>query len=391
MFSLILRRSLGQRKARVAIAVVAVMMGASIASALLMVSLDIRDKVGYEFRSYGANILLVPESESISISIGDVDYGSVTEQSYIDEKDLPKIKDHVWGENVLGYAPYLYSVVYVGDQVAILTGTWFDQVQKISPWWEVEGHWIDDRNDTTRTMVGTTVARILDLELGDTLDIAYNNSGNLSTSQLTVAGIVTTGGSEDNQIFVNLGLAQELTRRQGKVNTVQVSALCIQCPVDTMAATIEEQLPGVEAKTVKQVTTAEMNLLEKLEQLMLLVTALALMASALGVSTTMTSSVMERTTEMGTMKALGSPDSRIALLFLCEGLIIGILGGLLGFGVGVVFAKYLGQSVFSATIAPRLSVALAAIGLSVGVTLAASILPVRRALSIQPALVLRGE
>ena len=274
MFTLILRRSLSQRKARVAIAVVAVMMGASIASALLMVSLDIRDKVGQEFRSYGANILLVPESESIAISIGDVDYGSVSEQSYIAEEDLPKIKDHIWGENVLGYAPYLYSVVYVGDQVAILTGTWFDQVQKISPWWEVEGDWIDDRNDTAHTMVGTSVARILDLELGDTLDITFNNSGNQTQSRLTVAGIVTTGGSEDNQIFVNLALAQELTGRQGQVNTVQVSALCIQCPVDTMAATIEAQLPGVEAKTVKQVTTAEMNLLEKLEQLMLLVTAL---------------------------------------------------------------------------------------------------------------------
>ncbi|MCK5024855.1 MAG: hypothetical protein KAR56_04485 [Thermoplasmata archaeon] len=114
MLSRILGKSISLRKSRVAFAVVAIMMGASIAGALVTTSMNVNEKVGVEFRQYGANILLVPESDSISVSIGNVDYGSVTEQKYIEESDLPRIKKINWSANILGYAPYLYSVVSVG-------------------------------------------------------------------------------------------------------------------------------------------------------------------------------------------------------------------------------------------------------------------------------------
>jgi putative ABC transport system permease protein len=144
----ILGKSLLKRKSRVAIAIVAVMMGASITGALVTTSMNVKEKVGLEFRQYGANILLVPKTESIPVSIGDVDYGAVTEQRYLEESDLPKIKEISWAKNVLGYAPYLYSVVTVENQKTVLSGVWFDQIRKISPWWDLSGEWIEDRNDT---------------------------------------------------------------------------------------------------------------------------------------------------------------------------------------------------------------------------------------------------
>jgi putative ABC transport system permease protein len=391
MLSRILGKSISKRKGRVAIAIIAVVMGASITGALVTTSMNIKEKVGLEFRQYGANILLVPKSESIPVSIGDVDYGAVTEQRYLEEEDLPKINDIYWAKNILGYAPYLYSVVSVEDQKTVLSGVWFDQIMKISPWWDINGAWIEDRNDTQSAIVGVKVAEILEVGIGDDLTLTYNDTVNETSCPVEIVGIVETGSSEDNQIFVSLGLAQNLTNLQGKVSTVQVSALCTACPVEVIAGEIEEQIPYVQAKSVKQMVRAEMEILEKIEELMLLVAVVALMASALGVMTTMTTSVVERTKEIGMMKAIGAENKKIASLFLLEALIIGLIGGIAGYIAGLGVAQFIGMSVFNSAISPKLEVLPLVLGISVGIAVLASAIPVRRAISIEPAKVLRGE
>lgn len=387
----ILRKSISLRKSRVAIAIVAMIMGASIAGALITTSLNVTEKVGLEFRQFGANILLVPRSESISISIGDVDYGSVTEQKFIEESDLPKIKEISWAANILGYAPYLYSIVTIGNQSVVLTGIWFNETRIISPWWNLDGEWIEDVNDTANAIIGVSISEILDIDIGDSITISYTDLLNSTTTTLNVAGIVSTGGSEDSQIFVTLGLAQNITGQQGKVSTVQVSALCIECPVEVIAGEIEEMIPYVKAKSVQQVVQSEMEILGKLEDLMLLVTMVALMASALGVMTTMTTSVMERTKEIGIMRAIGAENKKIASLFYLEALLIGVIGGLLGFIVGYILAQFIGQSVFESYMSMKIIVLPLVMALSIGITLLASTIPVRRAMAIEPAKVLRGD
>ena len=418
MFVRILRKSLSKRKSRIAIAVISVIMGAAIATALLSVSLDVSEKVGYEFRKYGANLMVVPKSDTIEVGFPGVDFGSVTEQNYINESDLWKIKTIYWRNNVLGFAPFLYQVVTVGEgldeQNVVLAGTYFNKdieiiepyssndppifntgVQTISPWWEITGNWIEDQNDTTSSMVGINVAEKLNLEIGDSFTIGYYENyediNNKTVYNLTVEGIVETDGNEDSQIFVNLQVVQSLTGRIDKVHMVQVSALCNQCPVDTFAAEIEEQLPYAEARTVKQLVSAEMSILGKIEDMMFLVTIVALLASALGVMTTMTTSVIERQKEIGLMKSVGAEDKRIVSLFLSEAAIIGGIGGILGYIIGIVLAQFIGLSVFNTSITPRLEVIPIAMGISIGISLLASALPVRRATKIEPAIVLRGE
>jgi len=418
MFVRILRKSLSKRKSRIAIAVISVIMGAAIATALLSVSLDVSEKVGYEFRKYGANLMVVPKSDTIEVGFPGVDFGSVTEQRYINESDLWKIKTIYWRNNVLGFAPFLYQVVSVGEglneQNVVLAGTYFNNdveiiepypgdalstfntgIEQISPWWEPKGDWIEDQNDTESCMVGINVAEKLNLEIGDTFSIRYNNNYEDLTNEtiynLTVAGIVQTDGNEDNQIFVNLQVAQDLTNRANKVHMVQVSALCNACPVDTFAQEIEEKMPYAEARTVKQLVSAEMGILGKIEDMMFLITIVALLASALGVMTTMTTSVIERQKEIGLMKSVGAEDKKIVALFLSEAAIIGGIGGILGYIIGNILAQIIGLSVFDTSITPRLEILPIAIGISIGISLLASALPVRRAMKVEPAIVLRGE
>jgi putative ABC transport system permease protein len=91
------------------------------------------------------------------------------------------------------------------------------------------------------------------------------------------------------------------------------------------------------------------------------------------------------------MKSIGAENKKIASLFFTEASIIGVIGGVFGYLVGMVAAQFIGMSVFETSITPRLEVMPVAIGISVGVALLASALPVRRATRIEPAIVLRGE
>lgn len=414
----ILKKSLSKRKSRIAIAVLSVIIGAAIATALLTVSLDVSEKVGMEFRKYGANLMVVPETDTIEVGFPGVDFGEVTEQQYINESDLWKIKSIYWRNNVLGFAPLLYSVITVEheqyQQDIVLAGTYFNKnvqiknpysssdpttfqtgIEKISPWWNVTGDWITNSDDNISSMVGTKVAEALNLDIGDQYTISYvtniENKSNINQVNLTVTGIITTEGHEDNQIFVNLQVAQALTERYNQVHTVQVSALCNACPVDTFASEIMEAIPYTEARTVKQLVSAEMNILSKIEDMMFLIAIVALMASALGVMTTMTTSVIERKKEIGLMKSIGAENQKIMTLFLSEATIIGIIGGFLGYLIGLILSQFIGFSVFSTSIAARIEIIPIVFLISIGVTLLASVLPVRKANQVEPAIVLRGE
>lgn len=407
---------MARRRGRIAFAVISVVMGAAVITALLAVSMDVEEQVAADFRKYGANLVVVPQSDTIEVGFPGVTFGSVTEQGYIEEEDVWRIMRISWRTNILGFAPFLYSVVHADSETAsqdvVLAGTYFDQqveiidrysssdpeaittgVSVINAWWLSKGDWIDRSDDYQSALVGINVADKMGLELGDTFTISYepNGDGNITTSEITVVGLVETGGNEDNQVLVNLQLAQDMTNRSGKVHTIQVSALCTGCPVDTFAEEIEGEIDYVEARTVKQLVSAEMSMLGKFEGMMAMVTLVAMAASVLGVTTTMTTSVIERQKEIGLMKSVGAERRKISALFLSEAAVIGTIGGILGFVAGVFLARSIGLSVFDTAVSTNILLLPVAIGISVAVAVAASILPVRRAQAVEPAVVLRGE
>ena len=418
MFVQLLKKSILRRKSRFAMGVASVLIGAAVVTALFTVSLGVGDQVGQEFTKYGANLILQPQSNTIEIGLPGVNMGSVTEQKYINESDLWMIKTIQYRANVLGFAPFLYQMVTVGDgpnaEQAVMAGTYFNKtiqimqpaspqdpsefttgIADVSSWWKVTGNWITDQNDTTSAMVGSNVAQKLNLTVGDSFKVSYagaqNGTAATNVKELKVAGIMESGGAEDNQIFVNLPVAQDLSSRPGKVDTVQLSALCVRCPVEDIASEIQGKLPGVVGTTIKQLTNAEMGMLDKYQSMMTLVTAVALLASTMGIFTTMTASVAERRQEIGLMKSIGAENRRIASLFLAEATLIGLIGGITGFGVGLVLAQFIGLSVFSTTMPVKWEVLAVVIPIAIGVSLLASALPIRRATAVEPAIVLRGE
>ncbi len=405
-------RSLARRKARTALAILAVLVGSAVAASMLTVSASLYDRLAREFRSFGANIVVLPDSEAVETGLPGVAFGTVTDQGFIKDSDLWHIKKiGKYSPNVLGYAPFLYQVVAVNasgggrSMRAALAGTYFAHVepkvadgwttglQYIAAWWGGEGSWVAGDNDTGGAVVGATAAAKLGLREGSVFQVNYSNAATHRTAlrDLVVRGIVRTGGYEDSQIFVNLAVAQELSARPGQVHAVYVSALCSACPAEEIAKDIQMKMPGVRAKSVRQLVTSEKAVLAKLDNLMFLVTAVSLAASLLGVMTTLTSGVIERQREIAIMKAVGAGRWRISALFMTEAAAVGLLGGALGCVAGLVLARLIGESVFSTDVAVVPRALLLALGRSVAVSLAGSALPVRRAQRIRPAVVLRGD
>lgn len=375
MFLQILWRSLQNRKGRVAIAILAVAMGAAMVFALGSLSLDMNDKISRELRDYGANIVVVPP----------VGGAGSTVEPLLPESVVQALKNSEAAPYILGAIPYLYGIAEIGNQKVVLAGTDFIQVQKSSPWWKVQGSW--PTVGTNQSIVGVKAATALNLTVGASYSVHQKDKA----GTFTVAGIVTTGGVEDNQIFADLPMAQSLLGHPGQVSQVQVSAQTGKQPVTAIAAAIEQSVPAAKVKVVKQIAQAEGQTLGKIEWLMVLVTVIILGASAIAVMSTMTTTVLERTKEIGLMKAIGAETSSIGKLFWTEAVCIALLGGLVGSIIGFGVAQLIGKTVFQTAISFRPFVLPVSLAISTIVTLLASFVPVRAATAVVPAITLRGE
>ena len=117
----------------------------------------------------------------------------------------------------------------------------------------------------------------------------------------------------------------------------------------------------------------------------------ALIAAALAVAATSATSVLERRSEVGLMKALGARNAIVGGIFLAEQLLLAVAGGAAGFVLGIMLARVLGQSVFGAPGTTRMILFPVVLAIAAIVAIAGSLIPLRRAARFEPAAILRGE
>jgi putative ABC transport system permease protein len=289
-------------------------------------------------------------------------------------------------KDVIAMAPYIYVVAREAGRPVVVAGTWLDDARKLDPAWKLNGEWIASREDLTHCLVGRNVARQFQLVPGALLKLDYLGR----SVPLTVAGIIDAGGAADNQVFVNLLVAQRLAARQGKIELVQLSVGGTSSSIAKYAGVLARAIPGYDVRPIRQVTDAEGNLLNRTQLLIASMVVLILALTALCVLATMAALALERREDVGLMKALGGSISRIVGLFLSEVGVLGAVGGLIGCAAGVALSQWMGQKVFGASITPRWEIFPLTIGLMVLVAMAGA-LPLRLLGKVKPAAILRGE
>jgi putative ABC transport system permease protein len=411
MLSSLLKQSFFNQKKAMSLMIVSVAMGTAITASLITIAFDIKGKVSRELRSFGANITLEPKIEGFADIAG--------QKRYLREQDVVKAKTIFWRHNILGVVPFLEEKTKLSlgeeEREVLAVGTWFEKelplpgeaagfkagVDTVSPWWEVKGSHPSGKT----VLLGVSLAGALGARAGD--EVLIDGTGYI------VSGTLSTGGKEDNQLFMDLASLQELKGREGNVSRVLVSALTTPMDefaykdpdtmsskeyekwyctgyVTSIAKQLEEVFKGSRAKPIWQVAETEGKVLGRLTLLIYLLTAAALIASSLGVSTTMAASLLRRLDEIGLMKSIGADTMGISAIFLTEALIIGAVGGLAGYLMSIGVSQFIGYRVFDTAITERALLLPVALISATGISVLGSLAPIRRALKVKPAIVLKG-
>ena len=419
MFVRLVYESFRRQKRRKLLAGIAIILGVTVTTAMIAVATDIGDKINRELRSYGANLVVTPQDDSLDVEIGGINLKPPSDGTYLNESDLPNIKGMFWRNNIVGFSPMLPVGVELTSATGVvkaeLVGTYFSHnvqfgketiqtgVRTTHPWWKVEGAWPADSSDDV--LLGQTLAQRLGKHAGDTLGI--------NGHRYLVTGIVSSG-ADDDHIIAPLALAQRILGKPGAVRRIYVSALtkpeddfarrdpktlspamydrwyCSPYP-QSIAFQLQQAIPHSRAEQIRQVAQNEGAVLSRIEGLMLLITLAALLAAALAVSSALATAIFERRTEVGLMKALGAGNVPVASLFFAEATILALVGGGIGFAIGSLLARRIGQSIFSSQITIQPVLLPIVLGLAVLVTFAGSAFAIRRALRFDPVRVLRGD
>ncbi len=403
-----------------------VALGISLATAMLNVMFDVGDKVNQELKAFGANITVTSKNSSILKDIYGLDESSGPKE-YLNEDDLGKLKTIFWTNNIVAFSPHLTGELSTADgKKFTVTGTWFDHKLKLptdeifvtgeqymKSWWQLDGAWPKDGDDKA-VLVGKDLAKALNVQTGDS--ISYTRKDGTKDSFI-VSGILSSGGEEDGQIVASLAAVQKAMGLAGKVDSITVSAVTTPendlarkaaanpkslsvkeyeiwyCTayVSSIAYQIEEVVGNSVARPVRQIAESEGRILDKTQLLMLLITILSLLSATMGVSNLVSANIMERSKELGLLKALGATDISVVVLVLTEIFMAGLVGGVVGYGVGLGFAQVIGHAVFGSSIAINWVVIPLLMILLVFMLLLGSLPAIRSLLSLRPAIVLHGR
>ena len=406
-------RAISVKRSQAALALGSLAVGAAIASLLLNLYGDVRRKMTEDFRSYGANVVVAPASSPPA--------NSSENDGTLDEADLQPLNQFARETPGTRFAPILYGVVRMSPDTAnsksqdftnaIATGADYGALERLNPGWREQGKPLSAGLPPGECAAGANLAARLHLHPGDAIALSRVPSeaalpglaggekqptkvaeANASVSaSFRIATVVTTGASEDDQLFVPLDALQSLLELPGKVTLVEISIPGEAHDVEGSVHKLAGLLPQLEIRPIRQIVYSEGKVLGTVRWLLLSLTILILVIIGICVMATMTAIVLERRKDIGVMKALGAADALVMRLFMTEGAALGLVGGSLGYAAGTMLARSMAERLFGVALTLQLWTVPVVCGLTVALAVFAAQVPVRIVKAIQPTVVLKGE
>jgi len=355
-FLYFLKKSVSQRKGRFIISSAAVMLTVTVVTAFVTLSIGVRDKMGAELRQYGAN-MIVSDKSGNRIEAGDA-------------RTIATLSD-----SIKDAAFQLYDTASIQGIPVEVTGTEPGKMTGYRIYGELP-------RTETELMVGVNLKEALKIKQGDHL--RFDNSA----VDFRVTALFEKGSDEDATVVIPLEGASRLFGVSG-VNVVLLNADTKH--MQEIANTIQGRYPWLEVKTLRQVAVAEERVLGRIQLLMLMVTSVVLLSSAIALGSTMGANVIERLEEIGLMKAIGATQGDIRGFFVSEAAFSGLCGALGGYFAGIIAAEAVSRTAFGAFIPVNLLLAPVSLFLGVAIAVLATYFPVMDAMKVVPAQTLRGE
>jgi putative ABC transport system permease protein len=362
MFLRMLWRAAMLRRGRAASALLAMVVAAAAATAMLNLYVDVQAKLRREFRNYGANVVVVGQNGQA-----------------LPADALRTVKLQLTGNDLA--VPFAYVVARTSDaRSVVVSGTDFEQVRKLDNWWSVSA-WPKTPHEA---LVGARAAGVVGPQ-GRPFDLSFQGR----TIRLNPAGTVQTGAAEDSRVYLSLTDFEAWT---GVLpSTIEIAASGPPQQVNAFIEKLAQALPSAEVRPVRQIVEGEARVLGKTRATLLAAAVLIILTAALCVLATLMGWVFDRRRDFAIMKALGASERLIAGFFAAEAAALGVAGAVIGYGVGVGVAAWIGRVNFHAAVTPRLSVLPPVLVGSVVVALLSAAAPISLLRRVEPAMILRGE
>jgi putative ABC transport system permease protein len=418
VFARLLWRSLRARRARLALALLSVSLGVAVATTLATLSLGVGDDLARTLRAAGPNFVVMPKGARWPVDLGGAAFTPARAGASLGDSVVTALRSTFWSNNLLAASPELDVHARLDGHPVTISGAWFAHAEHeaagdwetglplLHPRWQIAGRW--PRDDANEIAIGVACARAVGMHAGESAPLDVGGE----TANVTVTGIVSAGGTDDERAWMPLALAQRLAHRPDEADRVWLSALvkpetrrappdaardpvayerwmCTAYPT-VVADAFRNRLSGADVLPMSEVVAGEAHVVGRLNLLMLLLGLAALTASTLGLLSTTAATVVERRVEIGLLRALGASSRQLAALLFGETLLVSLFGGAFGWAAGSLAALLIrGQSFgTSGSIQPLLLPV--ALVLAIAVATLGTLGPLRAALNVEPTLVLRG-
>jgi putative ABC transport system permease protein len=376
--------NLRRRKGKVLFLILGLTIGITTVVTLISITRVMSEDISNKLDEFGANILVIPRSDDLSLSYGGLNIGGVSvDTQTLHDSDIPKIRQIEVKENISTVSPKLIGVVELEGKKILLTGVLFQEEVRLKKWWKVHGDIPKSRDEI---LLGNEVAVRLFKSTNDSLTI--------NGKTVRISGMLDETGSQDDfLIFGDLAFVQEALKKPGALSLIEVSAFCISCPIEEIVSQISKVLPHAKVTAIKQTLQTKMEALSHFKKFSLGLSVIVLLIGGLIVFTNMMASVNERKREIGIFRAIGFRKSHVIKIVFLEAFIVGLIGGgggyLLGIGISTALGPILtGIKGRGVSMDPVLAVGV--VFLSVTMAILSSIYPAIHASKMDPTSALRS-
>ncbi len=410
--------ALAARRGRLFLALMAVTLGVAVSTALATLSLQVGDDLARTLRAAGPNFVALPAGAQLPLDLGGVSFTPARAGLALSDTSASALKFSFWKNNVLDAAPEMDAAAKIDRAPVKIVGTWFRHtlapagetwttgVATLRPHWEITGRW--PRDGAAELALGGDLAARLALDPGRAVTLECGGT----TERWLVTGVVEHAGAAGELAWAPLDQVQRLLGRGGQIDRLWISAMVLPAPrhpapdaasdpeaferymcaayPTNVAGGLRNQLLGAEVLPMTEVVAGEGMVVRRLNMLMVLLALAALAAATLGLLSTTTATVVERRVELGLLRSLGAGSAQIASLLLAETLLVALTGGALGWALGIAAAAAIrGDTFGTASPVPAILLPIALL-VALAVGLIGTLGPLRLALRLDPATVLRG-
>jgi len=374
--------NLRRRKGKVFFLVAGLLVGVASVVALLTTTRILEEDIAHKMDEFGANILVTPRSEGLSLTYGGLSLGGLSfDLKEISHEDVEKIKTIPNSANIRIVSPKVFGVLENQGHKALVVGVDFASEFSLKKWWRITG---EEPSGGSDILMGKDAADRFQVQPGSNL--------NIQGFDFRVAGVLEpTGSQDDSLIFMSLPVTQRVFNKEGKVGMVEVAALCKNCPISEIVSQIGEKIPTAKVTAVQQVVEGRMDTLNNFRKFSLGISGLVLLVGSMVVFVTMMGSVTERTREIGIFSAIGFRKSHIMKIILLEASVVSVIAGVIGYVIGIgvtrVLLGFLSENPAHFTLDPV--VAVGAVFLAVVLGILASLYPAMTASRMDPSEALR--